>query len=235
MINITYSHFSKKFILNSLDKIILIIWWVFLLTGLSLYIVHSINYQPNQNRMLDFDTDNAIIFYAIFPLTAPFVWFYILYMIFIPVKLTIDIYKKHTTDELYILKNIIISVLSILFSGILYLMYYQVLGKMNMNQWNSIFVIALNCFIIIFSNILGLILSIVNNKNIKIHIIYMVIIIISTIIIRNLINTIGNTLVKYKLVSECSIILLFCIIIIIENIISLIIVKRINKIRGNCT
>ncbi|MDR2797672.1 MAG: hypothetical protein LBB80_04950 [Treponema sp.] len=186
--------------------------------------------------MLDFDTDNMIVFYASFPLTAPFVWLYILYMISVPIKLSINICKKHTKEEMYIIKNIIISILSILFSGILYLVYYKIIGNMDIKQWYSIFVILLNCFLVIFSNLFGLILSILNIKNVKSQISYMVIIIISTIIVYNLINIIGNLLVKYKIISECSIILLFGIIIIIENIVSLILIKGlINKIWGYCT
>ncbi|MDR2194916.1 MAG: hypothetical protein LBP19_10740 [Treponema sp.] len=179
--------------------------------------------------MLDFDTDNAILFYASFPLTAPFVWFYILYMIFIPIKLTRNIYKE-TKDEAYILKNIIISILLILFSGILYLAYYKIAGKIDIKQWHSIFVIILNCSLMLFSNIIGLIPSILNIKDIKLHIIYMGMIIISTIIVYNLINLIGNVLVTYRILSECSILLLFCLIIILENIISLIIIKTMRLI-----
>jgi hypothetical protein len=96
---ISYLHISRKIILNKSNKHLLISWWILLIIGVIAYSLHTYNYKPNPNRMLNMNTDEAIIFSALFPITAPFIWAYIIFMVFVPLKLIINIYKQPNKGE----------------------------------------------------------------------------------------------------------------------------------------
>jgi len=161
---ISYLYVSRKIIFLKLNKYLLILWWILLIMGVMAYSLHTFNYKPDPNRMLDMNTDEAIIFYAIFPLTAPFLWAYIVYMVFLPVKLIINI------------------------------------------------------------------------KKVKTHIIYFGIILISTLLLKELVSIIVNNLIKNNSITDSLIILFNGILIIVENILSMVTIKiLLNKVRGNYT
>jgi hypothetical protein len=184
--------------------------------------------------MLDMDTDNAIIFYSIFPLTAPFVWAFILYMAVIPIKLTINLKKTPSKNEYNIFRNLIINTLLIVLSGIIYILFQRILFNIGINQWNSIFRIIIFCSFIIFSNIAGIILSIININKIIIQIAFLGVIIISTVVIQYLTNIIWDLFVRYNSINALQYYFRLGIVIIIENIISTVIIKRVlHKLRGN--
>jgi hypothetical protein len=204
--------------------------------GVMAYLLHTYNYKPDPNRMLDMNTDEAIIFYAIFPLTAPFLWAYIIYMAFVLVKLIINIYKHPNKNETIWIKNIFTYILLLIISGIMYSIYYKIMERIDMIQYFSISAIMLFCLLIAFSNIIGIIYSTIKIKKVKIQIIYFVIILISTLLLKELVSIIVDSLIKSNNITDSSIILFNGILIILENIVSLVTIKiLLNKVRGNCT
>jgi quinol-cytochrome oxidoreductase complex cytochrome b subunit len=135
------------------------------------------------------------------------------------------------------IKNICINIGLLIVSAILYIFYEKYFTELYINRWPSIFLGVIIIFIIIFSNAIGLLLSIIKIQTTVFTIVNYVLLIISTILIYNIINIIVKTLENKNIISECSSILFIGIIIVLENIISNYIVKIIkkceNKIRGN--
>jgi hypothetical protein len=204
--------------------------------GVMAYSLHIFNYKPDPNRMLDMNTDEVIIFYAIFPLTAPFLWAYIVYMVFVPVKLIINIYKHPNKNETIWIKNIFTYILLLIISGIVYSIYYKIMERIGVIQYFSISAIIAFCFLIAFSNIIGIIYSIINIKKVKTKIIYFGIILISTLLLKELVSIIVNNLIKNNSITDSLIILFNQILIIVENIISMVTIRiLLNKVRGNYT
>jgi hypothetical protein len=233
---ISHLYVSRKIIFLKLNKYLLILWWILLIMGVLAYSLHTYNYKPDPNRMLDMNTDETIIFYAIFPLTAPFLWAYIIYMAFIPVKLIINIYKHPNKNETIWIKNIFTYILLLIISGIMYSIYYKIMERIDVIQYFSISAIIFFCLLIIISNIIGIIYSIMNIKKVEIQIIYFGIILISTLLLKELMSIIVNSLIKNNNITDSSIILFNGLLIIVENVISMVTIKiLLNKVRGNCT
>jgi hypothetical protein len=129
----------------------------------------------------------------------------------------------------YILKNVVVNIILILFSGIIYLFYKE--------NASAIFVGIIVMFGITFFNLYGFIFSIILIQKTSLTVIIYGLFIISTIIIHNSISGIVNILETKQIISECSSITFIGIILILENIISYYIVKIIrsqNKARSNC-
>jgi len=226
-------YISKKIIAHKINKYLLIMWWVLLIMGITAYSLYTYNYKPNPNSMLDMNTDEAIIFYAVFPVTAPFIWAYIIYMVFIPVKLIINVYKHPNKNETIWIKNVFIYVLLLIVTGILYSFYYKIIERIDEKRFYSISAILLFCLLMVFSNITGILYSIISIRKIKTQIIYFGLILFFTLLLNGLMNIITNILIKNDIITECLIILFVGIIIIVENIISIITIKIImNRIRG---
>ena len=233
---ISHLYISRKTIVNKINKYLLFIWWILLIMGVTAYSIHTYNYKPDPNRMLDMNTDEAIIFYAIFPLTAPFLWAYIIYMAFIPVKLIINVFKHPNKNETIWFKNILTYILLLIISGIMYFFYLIISKKTNVHQIYSISTIIQFYFLIVFANIVGIIYSIINIKKVKIQIIYFGVILLSTLLIKELMSIIVNDLITNNNITVSTVILFNGILIIVENIISIIIIKIILKrVRDNCT
>jgi hypothetical protein len=136
-----------------------------------------------------------------------------------------------------IIKNICINIGLLILSAILYIFYEKYFTELYIDRWPPIFLGIVVIFIITFSNIIGLLLSITKVKMTVFTIINYVLFIISTVLVYNIINIIVKTLEDKNIISECSSILFIGIIIVIENIISNYIVRIMkkyeNKIRGN--
>ena len=233
---ISYLYVSRKIIVNKINKYLLFIWWMLLIMGVTAYSLHTFNYKPDPDRMLDMNTDEAVVFYAIFPLTAPFLWAYIVYMAFIPVKLIINMFRHPNKNETIWIKNIFTYILLLIISGVVYSIYYKIMERIGVIQYFSIFAIIPFCFLIVFSNIIGIIYSIINIKKVKTQIIYFGIILISILLLKELVSIIVNNLIKNNSITDSLIILFNGILIIVENIISMVTIKiLLNKVRGNYT
>jgi len=231
---ISHLYISKKTAASNINKCLLIAWWILLVMGLTAYLLHSHNYSPDPNRMLDMNTDEAIIFYAVFPVTAPFLWAYIIFMAFVPVKLIINLFKRPNENETIWVKNIFTYILLLIIAGIIYLLYYIIVEKIDINQWHSIFVMVIFCSLIVFSNISGFIYSIKKVNRTIILSVYFGMMVISTLLVQTLINIAVNILIKNNVFAECSVILFYGILIIVENIVSIIVIKvLLNKIPDN--
>ncbi|AEF83669.1 hypothetical protein TREPR_3431 [Treponema primitia ZAS-2] len=132
-------------------------------------------------------------------------------------------------DLSMILKNICINSVLLIASAIIYLFYEKYFTEFYIDSWPSIFLGVVVVFIILFSNITGLLSSIIKIQTTGFTIINYMLLIISTIVIYKTINIIAKILEDKKIVSECSIILLLGILIVIENVISNYIGKIINN------
>jgi 4-amino-4-deoxy-L-arabinose transferase-like glycosyltransferase len=137
----------------------------------------------------------------------------------------------------YILKNVIINIVLIIFSGIIYLLYEKYLTDMYKENDPTIFLGIIVIFGITFFNLYGFIFSITSIQKTLLTVIIYGLFMVSTIIIYNSIGGIVKILETKKIISECSSITFIGIIVILENIISYYIVKIAksqNKARGNC-
>jgi hypothetical protein len=129
------------------------------------------------------------------------------------------------------IKNGIINILLLIFSGIIYLLYYKYITGLYVDNWPPIFLGIVVIFIIIFCNMIGLLLSIIRIKKTYLTIIVYMLLIISTIFVYSFISVIVKTLENKKIISECSSIIFIGIIMIIENIMSYYIIKKITRIK----
>jgi hypothetical protein len=136
-----------------------------------------------------------------------------------------------------VIKNVCINIGLLILSAILYLFYEKYFTEHYIDRWPSIFLGIIIIFIIVFSNIIGLLLSITKIQMTILTIINYALFIISTTLVYNIINIIVKTLEDKNIISECSSILFIGIIIVIENILSNYIVRIIkkheNKLRGS--
>ena len=137
------------------------------------------------------------------------------------------------------LKNIRINIVLLILSGIIYV-FYQIFKYNNAYDFRSVIFIGISIILIVlFFNFFGYLFSIGNINNIYLSIICHSLFIISTILTFMLIAYIVDTLENKEIISECSIIIYFGIIMGVENIFSYFIAKIIgkisNRIRGKCT
>jgi hypothetical protein len=118
------------------------------------------------------------------------------------------------------LKNICINSVLLIVSAIIYIFYEKYFTGYYVDRWPPIFLGVVVVFSILFSNITGLISSIIKIQTAGFAIINYVLLIISTIVVYKAINAIAKILEDKRIISECSSILLLGIIIVIENILS---------------
>jgi hypothetical protein len=142
----------------------------------------------------------------------------------------IKIRKMNRFSVPILVKNIITNVFLIIFSGIMYSFYEKFFNKIYLKGWPSVFSVIIVMIGMWFSNFIGITLSIIKIVKTYLIIITSTLFIVSTIITYNLINIIAKILEENKIISECSNILLIGILIIVENILSYIIAKRIVRI-----
>jgi hypothetical protein len=127
-----------------------------------------------------------------------------------------------------VFRNIVINIGLIIFSGIVYLVYERYFTNFYEETWPSIFLGIIIMFIIILCNIIGFYISITTIRKTFLTVIVYGIFVISTFLIYKSISIIVKILEDNKIISECSSIVFIGIIIIIENILSYLIVKKIN-------
>jgi hypothetical protein len=127
-----------------------------------------------------------------------------------------------------VFRNIVINIGLIIFSGIVYLVYEKYFTNYYEETWPSIFLGIIIMFIIILCNIIGFYISITTIRKTFLTVIVYGIFVISTFLIYKSISIIVKILEDNKIISECSSIVFIGIIIIIENILSYLIVKKIN-------
>jgi hypothetical protein len=126
-----------------------------------------------------------------------------------------------------VFRNVIINIALIIFSGIIYLFYGKYFTNYYQETWPSIFLGVIIMFIMFFCNIMGFYVSIITIRKTFITFIIYGVFIISTFLVYKSVSIIVKILEDNKIISECSSILFIGIIIIIENILSYIIVKKI--------
>jgi uncharacterized membrane protein YgdD (TMEM256/DUF423 family) len=148
------------------------------------------------------------------------------------------LFKRNNQKSLYI-KNILLYIGLIIFSGIIYLFYEKLFNNLGIEQWHSIFIGIVVMLGIWFFNFVGIILSILKINKIYLTLIIYGLFMVLTILTYNIVNIIGKILEDNKYISDCSSILLIGIMMIIENLFSYIVVKIIirinNRVRSNCT
>jgi hypothetical protein len=139
----------------------------------------------------------------------------------------IKIRKINRLGVTILAKNIIINVALIIVSGIIYIFYERLFNKIYLKGRTAVFSVIIVMIGIWFSNFVGITLAITKIVKTYLAIITSILFIVSTILTYTLINIIEKILEENKIITECSSILLIRILIIIENILSYIIAKRI--------
>jgi hypothetical protein len=112
----------------------------------------------------------------------------------------------------------------------MYLFYEKFFNKIYLKGLPTVFSVIIVMIGIWFSNFIGMTLLITKIVKTYLTIITSILFIVSTILIYTLTNIIAKILEENKIISECSSILLIGIVIIVENILSYIIAKRIVRI-----
>jgi hypothetical protein len=144
--------------------------------------------------------------------------------------------NNESLNNIVYIKNVFMNIGLIILSGIIFILYEKIFDKIYMGKWPSLFVGIITMFYILFSNFIGLVFSIMYSKRAYMTIINYGALIISTILTFKLISFCVSILENNKIISECSSIIYILILLILENIFSYLIVKRIkNGVRGNCT
>ena len=153
----------------------------------------------------------------------------ILIMIFtVCVVMYILVAKRDKGNNKLYLKNILINIGLLVFSGIVYMIYEKITNEMYSGRWPSVFHGIITLFYILFLNVSGIVFSIIKFQKMYLALLAYILFIISTILTYNLIVFFGNT----EILSESSSILPIGVFILSENILSWLIVKIIIKIKN---
>ena len=151
--------------------------------------------------------------------------------------ITIFVLKKRENrnfENRTLIKNVFINIGLLILSGILFMIYEKI--------FNNIFSLSIGIiivFYILFTNFIGIVFSIKYSKKIFVILINYCAFIVSTIITYNFLSITIELLEKNNIIPHYSGSIYLLILILVENIFSYLITKRIekinNRIRGNCT
>jgi uncharacterized membrane protein YgdD (TMEM256/DUF423 family) len=166
----------------------------------------------------------------------PISFIFILGSLFLSITfITISI-LLNKNNKIIIARNVLMYMGLLIFSGMIYLFYTKVFSDLDIEQWHSIPIALFVIFGILFFNFVGIILSIIKIIKINFALLAYGILMVSTILTYNLMSFIEKML-DNKIGIHIPGVLLLGIIMVIENLLSYYIIKKIikmeNDVRGN--
>jgi hypothetical protein len=166
----------------------------------------------------------------------PISFIFILGSLFLSITFIMISILLNKNNKNIIARNVLMYIGLLIFSGMIYLFYAKVFNDLDIEQWHSIPLALLVIFGILFFNFVGIILSIIKVTKINFALLAYCLLMVSTILTYNLMSFIEKVL-DNKINIHIPGVLLLGIIMVIENLLSYYVIKKIikmeNDVRGN--